>query len=131
MSDVYESGVLQNEANISFDFNGELGFVTLCSVEGDLCFFRTNRSKSLSLAESRRQASCNSGRLSTAEVGHADWRARHGSRLDRRVCSGKLHPTVAGGMATRVEFASVGSSTDQQDFSEDAKVVGAKVDRRC
>ena len=30
MRDVSESGVLQNEANISFGFNGELGFATPC-----------------------------------------------------------------------------------------------------
>jgi hypothetical protein len=106
MRDVSENGVLQNEANISFGFNDELGFVTPChaaATDGGLCFFHANPNKASELGRiggrsTRRAAAEGCEPLPTLDTAIAvrDTVAR----LIADVCSGKLHPSVAGGMTT-------------------------------
>jgi hypothetical protein len=122
MRDVSENGVLQNEANISFGFNDELGFVTPChaaATEGGLCFFHANPNKASELgriggSSKRHTAAEGCDPLPTLDTAIALLYTV--DRVIADVRSGKLRSSVARDLAPllrlQLRVNSVGSSNN-------------------
>jgi hypothetical protein len=104
MRDVHENGVLQNEANISFGFNGEVGFVRSFSADCRAACAFSRQSKQGS--ELGRIGGKRNGHAALADgdplpsVYTASTVQDTIARLLNDLHSGKIHPNVATPMAT-------------------------------